>query len=186
MIKKSKISEDPKKKTPEKINLALIIVSTSQFCELKAEKKTSDKVIPKVERLLNNNQSISLVFSEIITDSEDHINKVLVELMKDDKIEAIIFSGGMGLSKKDITYETLKPHFEKRINGFEELFRSLSYNEIGTSAMLYRATAGILRSKKKSKAVFLLPGSPDAVRLALQYVIIPELGHILSIANKEE
>ncbi len=186
MIKKSKISEDPIKKTPQKINLALIIVSTSQFHELKEKKKTSDKIIPKVERLLKDNQSISLAFSEIITDSEDHINKVLVELMKDDKIDAILFSGGMGLSKKDITYETLEPRFEKKINGFGELLRSLSYNEIGTPAMLYRATAGILRSKKKSKAIFLLPGSPDAVSLALQYIIIPELGNILNLINKEE
>ncbi len=186
MIKKSKISEEPKKKTPEKINLALIIVSTNRFKELKSGKKISDKTIPKVERLLKDNQSISLAFSEIITDSEDHINKVLVELMKDDRIDSIIFSGGMGLSKKDITYETLEPRFEKTINGFGELFRTLSYNEIGTSAMLYRATAGILRSKKKSKAIFLLPGSPDAVRLALQHIIIPELWQILSIANKEE
>ena len=113
-------------------------------------------------------------------------NKVLVELMKDDKIDSIIFSGGMGLSKKEITYETLEPRLEKKINGFGELFRYLTYNEIGTSAMLSRATAGILRSKKKSKAIFLLPGSPDAVRLALQNIIIPELGHILSIINKEE
>jgi len=186
MIKKSKISEDPKKIPPEKINLALIIVNTSQFRELKAKKKPSDKIIPKVERLLKDNQSISLIFSEIITESEEHINKVLVELMKDDKIDSIIFSGGMGLSKKEITYETLEPRLEKKINGFGELFRYLTYNEIGTSAMLSRATAGILRSKKKSKAIFLLPGSPDAVRLALQNIIIPELGHILSIINKEE
>ncbi len=58
--------------------------------------------------------------------------------------------------------------------------------KLGTSAILSRATAGILRSKKKNKAVFLLPGSPNAVRLALQNIIIPELGHILYIINKEE
>ncbi|MFW9902230.1 MAG: molybdenum cofactor biosynthesis protein B, partial [Candidatus Thorarchaeota archaeon] len=69
---------------------------------------------------------------------------------------------------------------------FGELFRSLSYNEIGTPAMLYRAQAGILRSKKKSKAIFLLPGSPNAVRLALENMIIPELEHILSEINKDE
>ena len=185
MIKKSKVFEEPKKKPSQKINLALIVVSTNRFKELKSGNKISDNIIPKVERILKDNQAISLVLSKIITDSEDHINKVLVDLMKDDKIDSMIFSGGMGLSINDITYETLEPRLEKKINGFGELFRSLAYNEIGTSAILYKATAGILRSKKKSKAIFLLPGSPDAVRLALQHIIIPELGHILSLVNKE-
>ena len=74
--------------------------------------------------------------------------------MKDDTIDSIIFSGGTGLSQKDITYETLEPRLEKKFSGFGELFRFLSYNEIGASSMLSRATAGILRSKKK-KSYFL-------------------------------
>lgn len=185
MMKKPKLLEDYKTKAP-KINLALIIVNTSQYHELKSKKKSTDKIISRIERLLINNQSISLAFSEIITDSVEHINKVLVDLMKDDKIDSIIFSGGMGFSKNENTYETIEPRFEKVIDGFGELFRSLSYNEIGTPAMLYRAQAGILRSKKKSKAIFLLPGSPNAVRLALENMIIPELEHILSEINKDE
>jgi molybdenum cofactor biosynthesis protein B len=72
------------------------------------------------------------------------------------------------------------------IEGFGELFRFLSYNEIGTPAMLYRAKAGILRTKKKSKIIFLLPGFRDAVKLAIQYIIIPELDHILAEINKKE
>ena len=99
---------------------------------------------------------------------------------------SIIFSGGTGLSPKDITYETIEPHLEKKFDGFGELFRHLSYNEIGTSAMLSRATAGILQHKKHKKVIFLLPGSPNAVSLALQHIIIPELGHILYLINKEE
>ncbi len=184
MIKKSKVSEEHKKKTP-KINLALIIVNTDHYRALKSKEKTSDKIIPKVERMLISNQSISLAFSEIITDSQEHINKVLVELMKDDKIDSIIFSGGMGFSKKEITYETLEPHFEKKIDGFGEIFRYLYYNKIGTSAIHYRATAGILRSKKKAKTIFLVPGSPDAVKLALEHIIIPEIEQFSNNINKE-
>ena len=97
-----------------------------------------------------------------------------------------LFQFGTGDRITEILNEILEPRFEKRIDGFGELFRSLSYNEIGTSAMLYRATAGILRSKKKGKVVFLLPDSPDAVKRALQLIIIPELEPILSKINKEE
>jgi molybdenum cofactor biosynthesis protein B len=186
MIKKVKVPDQHKKKAPKKINLALIIVSTSRFNEIKMGKRSSDKTIRKIERILKEVPSISLNFTKIIPDSEEHINKVLFQVMKDQAIDSIIFSGGTGLSEKDITYETLEPRLEKKFDGFGELFRTLSYNEIGTSAMLSRATAGILTSKNKKKAVFLLPGSPNAVRLALQYIIIPELGHILYIINKEE
>ncbi|MFX1418784.1 MAG: molybdenum cofactor biosynthesis protein B [Promethearchaeota archaeon] len=186
MIKKTEVHEQHKKKAPELINLALIVVSTSRFNEKVSGKRSTDKTIPRVKRLLKEDKSISLIFTDIIPDSEEHINKTLVQVMKDPTIDAIIFSGGTGLSEKDITYETLEPRLEKKFDGFGELFRSLSYNEIGTSAMLSRATAGILKSKKKNKVIFLLPGSPNAVRLALKYIIIPELGHILYIINKEE
>ncbi len=186
MIKKTKVPQEHKKKAPEKINLALIIVSTSRFNEMESGNKSSDKTIPKVKRLLKDDQTISLTFTSIIPDSEDHIKRVTLKLLKDPTIDSIIFSGGTGLSEKDITFETLEPRLEKKFNGFGELFRSLSYNEIGTSAMLSRATAGILRGKKKNVAIFLLPGSPNAVRLAFQYILIPELGHILYLINKEE
>ena len=183
---KSKVPEEHKKKAPEKINLALIIVSTSRFNENKSGERSSDKTIPKVKRLLKDEKSISLTFTNIIPDSEDHIKKITLQLLKDPTIDAVIFSGGTGLSAKDITYETLEPQIEKKFDGFGELFRSLSYNEIGTSAMLSRATAGILKGKNKNIAIFLLPGSPNAVRLALQHIIIPGLGHILHLINKKE
>lgn len=186
MLKKKKVHEQHKKQAPEIINLALVIVSTSRFNEKEAGIISTDKTIPKVKRVLKDNKSISLTFTEIIPDSEEHIKSTLFQVMKDPTIDSIIFSGGTGLSDKDITYEILEPRLEKKFNGFGELFRSLSYNEIGTSAILSRATAGILKSKKKNKVIFLLPGSPNAVRLALQYIIIPELGHILYIINKEE
>ena len=186
MKKKLDVPEEHKHKAPKKSNLALIIVSTSRFDEIKAGKRSTDKTIPRVKRVLEDNQSISLTFTKIIPDSEEHISKILNEVMKDITIDSIIFSGGTGLSPKDITYETLEPRLEKKFSGFGELFRYLSYNEIGSSAMLSRATAGILKSKKRNKVVFLLPGSPNAVSLALKELIIPELGHILYMINKEE
>lgn len=186
MKDKLKVHEEHKHKAPKRTNLALIVVSTSRFDEIISEKKSSDKTIPKVKLLLKNDQSISLVYTEIIPDSEEHINNILIKLMKDDMVDSMVFSGGTGLSPKDITYETLEPRLEKKFDGFGELFRHLSFNEIGSSAMLSRATAGILRSRKKNKALFLLPGSPNAVILALKNIIIPELGHIQYLINKEE
>jgi molybdenum cofactor biosynthesis protein B len=186
MKENPKVPDEHKKKAPTQINLALIIVSSSRFNEIKSGKKSSDKTIPKVKRLLKDEKSIKLSFSKIIPDSEDEIKRVALHLLKDPMVDAIIFSGGTGLSPKDITYETLEPRLKKKFNGFGELFRTLSYNEIGTSAMLSRATAGFLQGKKKKIAVFLLPGSPNAIRLALRYILIPELGHILYLINKEE
>ena len=186
MKKKLKVHEEHKYKAPKKIQLAMIVVSTSRYREIKSGEISTDKTIPIVKQVLKKEPSISLGFTEVISDSEEHINNILFKLMKEETIDAIIFSGGTGLSPKDITYETIEPRLEKKFNGFGELFRNLSYNEIGASAMLSRAVAGILKSKKKNKAVFLLPGSPKAVKLALEALIIPEIGHILYIINKEE
>jgi molybdenum cofactor biosynthesis protein B len=186
MKKNLRVHEEHKEKAPKKIILALIIVSTSRYEELKLGKVSSDKTLPTVKEVLDKDPSISLDFAEIIPDSEGYINDILIRLMKEDAIDAIIFSGGTGLSPKDITYETIEPRLKKKFSGFGEIFRSLSYNEIGSSAMLSRAVAGILESKKKNKAVFLLPGSPKAVKLALEALIMPEVGHILYIINKEE
>ncbi|MHA1337342.1 MAG: MogA/MoaB family molybdenum cofactor biosynthesis protein [Promethearchaeota archaeon] len=88
----------------------------------------------------------------------------------------------MQLFLAGISIETIEPLFDKKIDGFGELFRYLSYKDIGASAMLSRASAGII----SKKPVFLLPGSPKAVELALKKLIIPELRHIVYIINKEE
>ncbi|MFX1375296.1 MAG: molybdenum cofactor biosynthesis protein B [Promethearchaeota archaeon] len=186
MNEELKIHEEHKQKAPKKINIALIVVSTSRFNEIKSNKESSDKTIPKVKLLLKKDPSIKLVYSEIIPDSIKNINDVLIKVMKDETVDSIIFSGGTGLSPKDITYEIIEPLLKKKIEGFGEIFRHLSFNEIGSSAMLSRATAGILESKNKNKTIFLLPGSPNAVILALKNIIIPELGHIQYLINKEE
>ena len=186
MKKEMKVHEEHKSKAPKEINFALVVVSTSRYQELKSNKETSDKTIPMVKRVLNKETTITLLSTEIIPDSEEHLNNILTKIMKDEAVDAIIFSGGTGLTLKDITFETIEPRLEKIFSGFGEIFRNLSYNEIGSAAMLSRAVAGILRSKQKSKVVFLLPGSPKAVKLALNALILPEIGHILYMINKKE
>lgn len=86
---------------------------------------------------------------------------------------AVLFNGGTGIGRRDVTVETLQPLFEKTLPGFGELFRMLSYRDIGSPALLSRAVAGTWQGM----VVFALPGSPQAVRLALEKLILPELGH---------
>ena len=126
--------------------------------------------------------SISLTHTEIIPDDTTYIENTLKKLIENNTLDAILFSGGTGITPKDLTYETIEPRLEKKLAGFGEIFRYLSYKEIGSSAMLSRALAGTL----KNKIIFLLPGSPNAVKLALKELILPELGHISYLINKEE
>lgn len=85
----------------------------------------------------------------------------------------VVFTGGTGLSRRDVTIEALAPRFEKRIEGFGELFRSLSFQQVGAKAMLSRAAAGVVQGA----LVFAVPGNPKAVELAVQQLILPDLGH---------
>jgi molybdenum cofactor biosynthesis protein B len=89
---------------------------------------------------------------------------------------AVLLTGGTGIARRDTTVEALAARFDKTLDGFGELFRMLSFAEVGPAAMLSRATAGTVGGV----AVFLMPGSPAAVRLAMERLILPELGHIVS------
>jgi molybdenum cofactor biosynthesis protein B len=96
------------------------------------------------------------------------------------EVEAIIIAGGTGIAPSDVTIEGITPMLEKELPGFGELFRKISYDTIGSAAMMTRATAGVVRGK----AIFCLPGSPDGVTTAVSKLIVPELGHVLSIARQ--
>lgn len=96
-------------------------------------------------------------------------------------VRAAILSGGTGLARRDTTYEAVSGLLDKEITGFGELFRTLSYEQIGAAAMLSRATAGIAGRR----AVFVVPGSTAAVELAMTKLILPELGHIVGLIGEE-
>ena len=177
-----KVHEQHKKKGPDIVNIALVIVSTSKFNELQEKDSSSDKTIPMVEQILEQNPSIFLTFSEIVSDNQIQIVELLERLLIDSSLHVIVFSGGTGLTPKDVTYEAIEPLLEKTIDGFGELFRYLSYKEIGPSSMFSRALAG----KIEKKAIFLLPGSPNAVKLALTELILPEIKHMVYMINKKE
>jgi molybdopterin adenylyltransferase len=96
-------------------------------------------------------------------------------------VDVILVTGGTGVAPRDGTVDAVAPLFERRLDGFGELFRMLSFAEIGPAAMLSRACAGIVAGV----AVFLIPGSPSAIRLALQRLILPELGHLISELRRQ-
>lgn len=118
----------------------------------------------------------------IVKDNREEIEKEVLRGGANASIDVILTNGGTGIAKRDVTIETVQALFEKEINGFGELFRMLSYTEdIGSSAILSRAIAGVVGNK----AVFSTPGSTGAVRLAMNKLILPELGHIVSELKKD-
>jgi len=117
---------------------------------------------------------------EIVPDEPARIEQLLGDLCRRDDVQAVLLTGGTGLGSRDRTFETVDALLEKRLPGFGELFRMLSYQEIGPAAMLSRAAAGVVGRT----VVLSLPGSPAAVRLALEKLILPELGHLVREATR--
>lgn len=110
----------------------------------------------------------------ILPDEPAQVRAVVTLAIADTDVQVVITTGGTGVTARDSTYEAVAALLEKRLDGFGELFRALSYQEIGAAAMLSRAVAGTVGRK----AVFALPGSENAVRLAMTELILPELGHL--------
>jgi molybdenum cofactor biosynthesis protein B len=111
----------------------------------------------------------------IVRDDPDAIRSALQKQLDDSSAPVIITTGGTGITSRDSTYEVVSNLLDKRLEGFGELFRMLSYQEIGPSAMLSRACAGTVQGK----IIVSLPGSENAVRLAMNKLLIPELGHLV-------
>lgn len=111
----------------------------------------------------------------IVRDEPGQVRDVVQTACADPGVQAVIFTGGTGITSRDQTFEALEALLDKRLTGFGELFRMLSYQEIGSAAMLSRAQAGV----RAGRLIFSLPGSPAACRLALERLILPELGHLV-------
>ena len=122
----------------------------------------------------------AVIRHEILPDDPGVVRKLIAELCDDPACHAILLTGGTGLAPRDTTYEAIAALLDKRLDGFGELFRMLSYDEIGAPAMLSRATAGVCGST----LIFSMPGSTGAVRLAMEKLILPELGHLTALVNQ--
>jgi molybdenum cofactor biosynthesis protein B len=156
----------------KEVNCAVMIVGDS----LTPEQSSGGKLIMKYLQ----EASHSVLLYRTVKDTPHEIRGMLEEIAKFEKVQVVILTGGTGLSRRDVTCETIESLLEKQIAGFGELFRYLSYMEIGPASMISRATAGIY----EGKLVFSLPGSDSAIRLALEKLILPELGHMVWDANR--
>jgi molybdenum cofactor biosynthesis protein B len=117
---------------------------------------------------------------QIVKDDAGQVRAAVEAHLALGDVDAVITTGGTGIARRDTTYEAVASLLEKRLDGFGELFRMLSYEQIGASAMMSRAIAGLARGR----IVIALPGSEAAVRLALEKLVIPELGHMVQQARK--
>ena len=122
----------------------------------------------------------SLVGRAIVKDDPDLVRRAIERQLANPDVQVIITTGGTGISSRDRTYEAVSALLDKRLDGFGELFRMLSYEQIGPSAMLSRACAGLVAGR----IVVALPGSEAAVRLAMERLLIPELGHLVREASR--
>ena len=118
----------------------------------------------------------------IVPDDAGKIRRALRAWIRDPAIQAVILTGGTGIAPRDGTVEVVQALLTKELVGFGEIFRALSYRRIGASAFLSRATAGLCGSK----VLFSLPGSEDAVALAMDRLILPELGHLIQQISKRD
>lgn len=133
-----------------------------------------------IRRLLTDNGHTIAAY-HLIPDEPGQLTQWVQTLLNRDDVDAILTNGGTGISPRDQTIDTLQQLFDKPLPGFGELFRMLSYQQIGSAAMLSRATAGMIQSKP----VFCIPGSTKAVELAMSSLIVPELRHFLGELRKK-
>ena len=168
---KSESMKEHKNKAPKSVNGVVITLSDSKYKDY--QKKENNDISGKIIKDTLKKQH-NLVFYTIIPDEADILISKVNQILKDYDVDVILTTGGTGIGPRDITIETLKNIFDKELNGFGEIFRYESYKELGTGAILSRATAGVY----KGKLIVSMPGSPNAVKLALK-IISPELGHIV-------
>lgn len=159
--------EEHKRDAPASVGCAVITVSDTRD----QETDTSGQLMQ--ELLLDAGHDI--VFYGIVKDSPLQIRGELAMLGERSSCQAILLNGGTGISPRDTTYDTINAMLDKRLDGFGEIFRYLSFKEIGPSAIMSRAVAGTYRGR----IVVSVPGSTGAVRLAMEQLVLPELGHMV-------
>ena len=167
---KSKTMEKHRGSSPSKLSCGVITLSDSKYEESKKGKntdKSGELIISTVEKKYPINSYC------IIPDEAKKLVPA-IETMIDEGIDVIFTTGGTGIGSRDITIETLSPLFEKELTGFGEIFRAETYKELGSGAILSRATAGVY----KKTLIIAMPGSPNAVKLALS-IVINELNHLV-------
>ena len=167
MTDRASVPQEHKAQAPRRVRCLVLTISDSKT----AETDVSGQLI----RDLLSKAGHEVVRSAIVKDEPAQVQDVIRRGCEDPGVQVLILSGGTGITSRDSTFEAVTGMLDKRLPGFGELFRLLSYEEIGAAAMLSRAQAGV----RQGRIIFSLPGSPNACRLALGKLIIPELGHLV-------
>jgi molybdopterin adenylyltransferase len=171
----SETSKVHKSKAPKILNFGVYICSTSRYKQIEAgEKKVEDIGGETIVNILEK-AGQKVLFKKIVADDETMIQDAVMYVTGLSALDVAIFSGGTGITLSDITIETVVPFLDKVLPGFGEFFRRISFDRVGSAAVLSRAIAGVA----KGKAIFCIPGSPDAVKTALEMLILPEAPHIV-------
>lgn len=161
-----------KARAPKSVSCYVITVSDTRT----EETDTSGRAIGDLLRTAGH----QLIGRTIVKDDPDAVRSAIEQQLANPDVQAIITTGGTGISSRDGTYEVVIGLLHKRLDGFGELFRMLSYEAIGPAAMMSRACAGL----SAGRIVVALPGSEAAVRLAMEGLLIPELGHLVREASR--
>lgn len=156
-----------KKETPKHLKVAVLSVSTTRKLE---DDKSGAWIKSQAKK-----EGHEVVIHQVVTDDADAIRELLSHVTDRISPDAVILTGGTGLAPKDVTIEAVRPLFQKELTAFGPIFAHLSFEEIDSAAIMSRATAGIIGKS----AVFCIPGSLKACKLACNALIFPELGHIL-------
>jgi molybdenum cofactor biosynthesis protein B len=159
---------------PDRVRVAVLTISDTRTPE-------TDTGGDTVEELMRG-AGHEIVERTIVRDAASAIRTTLVELIARPDVDAVITTGGTGISARDTTYEVVDRMLEKKLDGFGEIFRMLSYEEIGAAAVLSRCVAGAVGTR----FLACLPGSRNAVRLAVEKLLVPELAHIIFELRKHE
>ncbi|MFB6235410.1 MAG: molybdenum cofactor biosynthesis protein B [Halopenitus sp.] len=157
----------------ESVGVAVVTVSSSRTLD-------DDPAGDYIETALED-AGHEVVVRELIPDDFDRIQTMANRLANRDDTDAVITSGGTGVTPDDVTPEAVRQLFDKELPGFGELFRQLSYEEVGTKTVGSRATAGIVHDSP----VFCIPGSENAAKLGVDEIILPEVGHLAGLASRE-
>lgn len=168
-----------KAEAPKCLRFGIVTVSTSRYAKMMKGERIEDASGDTIEALVKKAGQL-VVFRKLISDDKKLIEESMHEALASANLDAVIFCGGTGIAPSDITIETVSPFLEKILPGFGEIFRVLSFEAIGSAAVLSRAIAGVA----KGKVFFCIPGSLDAVRLCVEKLILPEAAHIVRHARE--
>jgi molybdopterin adenylyltransferase len=166
-------SEQHRAAAPSRVRVALLTISDTRTAATNAG--------GRLLRQLTEEAGLAVADEGLLPDEPAALQARVAGWARDDRADAAVLTGGTGFGPRDRTPEAIGPLYDRRMPGFGELFRWLSFQEIGAAAMLSRAEAGIVGRM----AVFLLPGSPAAVELAMRKLIVPELRHLVGQLRAE-